>query len=116
MNYLLKVRKKKISYKDKGTSVRPRISIFKSNKHIYVQIINDLENNTFISFNTLYASMRCLKNDTPTEKAKKVGLIVSDKLTKHGICRLKSNIKRANLKGRIFALFQGLLEEKSVSL
>lgn len=101
-----KIRKKRrISFKIKGTSTRPRISVFRSNKYIYAQAIDDEKRITVESSSSLK-----LKKDKKTQQAKKVGLDLAKKL-------INKNIKRAvfdrNIyvyKGRVKALAEGLRE------
>lgn len=45
-------RKKRISFKVKGTDERPRLAVFRSNKAFYAQIINDLTGKTIVSIAT----------------------------------------------------------------
>ncbi len=63
-------RHKKIRAKVIGTEAKPRLSIFKSNKYIYAQLIDDNKMQTLASF-----SSNKLKSEkiTMTEKAKKTG-------------------------------------------
>lgn len=42
-------RKKRIRSKISGTEARPRMSVFKSSKHIYVQVIDDIKGHTLVS-------------------------------------------------------------------
>lgn len=55
-----------------GTAERPRLSVFKSHKTIYAQIIDDAKGFTLASF-----SSKGAKSKTPSEKAKEVGLGVA---------------------------------------
>lgn len=64
--------KKKIRAKIKGLSDRPRLSIFRSNKFIYAQIINDAKGNTLAS-----ASDANLKKGTKSERAEQVGAAIA---------------------------------------
>lgn len=41
-----------------GTSTRPRLSIFRSHKHIYTQLVDDLTHNTVVSSSTLESSTK----------------------------------------------------------
>lgn len=45
--------RKRIRSKVKGTSERPRLAIFRSNSHIYAQVIDDNNGNTLVSCSTL---------------------------------------------------------------
>lgn len=64
--------KKRILKKIMGSSDKPRLSIFKSNKYIYAQIINDLAGHTLLSSNSLM-----LKKDLNilTKKNKNANLV-----------------------------------------
>ncbi|MBI3305795.1 50S ribosomal protein L18 [Candidatus Nomurabacteria bacterium] len=64
--------KAKIRSKIKGTSLRPRLSIFRSNKFIYAQVIDDKTGKTLVQANDLK-----LKKGTKTERAKEVGIAVA---------------------------------------
>ncbi len=58
----------------KGTAERPRLSIFKSSKHVYLQLINDRENATILSVSTKSADLQSeLKDKTSVESAKIIG-------------------------------------------
>lgn len=58
----------------KGTAERPRLSIFKSSKHVYLQLINDRENATILSVSTKSADLQSeLKDKTSVESAKVIG-------------------------------------------
>ena len=45
--------RKRIRSKIKGTSECPRLAVFRSNSHIYAQIIDDISGNTLVSCSTL---------------------------------------------------------------
>ncbi|MFH1366103.1 MAG: 50S ribosomal protein L18 [Patescibacteria group bacterium] len=74
--------KKKIRVKIKGTETRPRLTVFRSNKFIYAQVINDLTGKTLAQ-----ASDVKIKKGTKSERAKEVGQIV-------GTACLKEKIKK----------------------
>lgn len=63
--------KKKIRVKIKGTETRPRLTVFRSNKFIYAQVINDLSGKTLVS-----ASDVKMTKGTKTERAKEVGAMI----------------------------------------
>ncbi|MEK7071568.1 MAG: 50S ribosomal protein L18 [Patescibacteria group bacterium] len=64
--------KKKIRAKVAGTKARPRLSVFRSNKFIYAQVINDASGKTLAE-----ASDLKIKKGTKTERAKQVGQMIS---------------------------------------
>ena len=51
-------RKKSIRKKLSGTELRPRMSVYRSNKHIYVQVIDDAQGKTVTSVSTLSPELR----------------------------------------------------------
>ena len=55
-----------------GTALRPRLSVFKSHKYIYAQIIDDVKGHTLVMFTSMNA-----KSKTPSEKAKEVGIEIA---------------------------------------
>ncbi|MCX7955725.1 MAG: 50S ribosomal protein L18 [Patescibacteria group bacterium] len=101
-----KIRKKRrISSKIKGTFSKPRISVFRSNKYIYAQAINDKDKVTIVSSSSLK-----LPKDKKTEQAKKVGLDLGKKLIEK---KIKTAVFDRNIyvyKGRVKALAEGLRE------
>lgn len=68
-------RKLRIRAKISGSELVPRVTIFKSNKHIYVQAINDKKSETLCSASTLKE-----KGNPGIELAKKLGADFSQKL------------------------------------
>lgn len=67
-------RKARIRAKIHGTAERPRLSIFKSHKYIYAQIINDDKGHTLVS-----SDSRKSKAKKPIEKAEEVGVEIAKK-------------------------------------
>ncbi len=63
-----------------GTAERPRLSVFRSNKQIYAQVINDLTGNTLAA-----ASSLGLEAMPKKEQAAKVGALIAEKAMAAGI-------------------------------
>ena len=63
-----------------GTAERPRLSVFRSNKQIYAQVINDLTGNTLVA-----ASSLGLEAMPKKEQAAKVGALIAEKALASGI-------------------------------
>lgn len=61
-------RRARIRSKIYGTSDRPRLSVFKSNKYVEVQLVDDENGTTLVS-----ATTASIKKGTPVEKAKAIG-------------------------------------------
>lgn len=78
------IRRIKIKYRIRksvnGTAERPRLSVFRSNKQIYAQVINDLTGTTLAS-----ASSLGLETMPKKEQAAKVGALVAEKAIAAGI-------------------------------
>lgn len=69
-----------------GTAERPRLSVFKSNKHVYLQLINDADNITITATSTQSASIADeLKGKTPVEAAGIVGKALAEAATDLGV-------------------------------
>ena len=66
-----------------GTAERPRLSVFRSNKQIYAQVINDLEGKTLASLAS--ASSLGLETMPKIQQAEKVGELVAKKAQEAGI-------------------------------
>ena len=67
-------RKARIRAKISGTPERPRLSIFKSHKYIYAQVIDDTKGHTLAAFDSSAS-----KAKTPVERAKEVGVEIAKK-------------------------------------
>jgi large subunit ribosomal protein L18 len=74
--------RKKIS----GTAARPRLTVFRSLKHIYAQAIDDVGGRTLAHASTRDAALRTSDEKTGTvDAAKKVGALLGEKLKSAGI-------------------------------
>ncbi|MCD8205572.1 MAG: 50S ribosomal protein L18 [Clostridia bacterium] len=74
--------RKKVS----GTATAPRISVYRSLNHIYVQLIDDVEGHTLVSASTMEKSVKAeIAGKTKTEASKIVGKTVGERALKKGI-------------------------------
>jgi large subunit ribosomal protein L18 len=64
----------RVRAKVNGTSERPRLTVFKSHKYIYAQIIDDTKGHTLASFDSTD-----LKGKNPSDRAKEVGIGLAKK-------------------------------------
>nr|YP_009296342.1 ribosomal protein L18 [Sebdenia flabellata]AOM65277.1 ribosomal protein L18 [Sebdenia flabellata] len=100
--------KKKI----KGTQDRPRLYIFKSNKHIYAQIINDIEH---IIITSSSSNSPKVKNKTKVyancEIAKIIGKDIAAKSKQKGITKIVFDRGQKLYHGQIKALAESVREE-----
>ncbi|SFA93216.1 LSU ribosomal protein L18P [Acetitomaculum ruminis DSM 5522] len=69
-----------------GTTARPRLAVFRSNAHMYVQIIDDTVGNTLVSACTLQDEVKSgLEHTNDIEAAKKLGSVIAKKAIEKGI-------------------------------
>ncbi len=69
-----------------GTPYKPRLSVYKSNKHIYAQLIDDINEETIASASTLKSEIRdSVDNTSNKEAAEKVGKMIAEKAKKKKI-------------------------------
>lgn len=89
-----------------GTSTRPRLSVYRSNKEIYAQIINDVDGVTIAS-----ASSKDLKLTGPKlEAAKEVGKAVAVKALAAGVEAVSFDRGGYLYHGRVLSLAEGARE------
>ena len=108
----LQLRRKRRSFRTRNKlmskGLKPRVSVFKSAKHIYAQVIDDAVGTTLVSFSSLQ-----LKDTGKPEKksiAKLVGQKLGNTATKKGIDNVFFDRGRFSYHGRIKALADGLRE------
>ena len=68
-------RHKRVRNKIAGTPERPRLSVFRSNSNIYVQLIDDVAGNTLVSASTLDKEVKTKNSNV--EAAKEVGALIA---------------------------------------
>ena len=100
-------RKLRISRSIIGSKDKPRISVFRSNKYIYAQAINDKERKTIM----FYSSKNLGKKEKKTIEAYQVGQKLANLLIKAGIEVGVFDRGRYAYKGRVKALAEGLRKE-----
>lgn len=67
-----------------GTSERPRMSVFRSNRHISIQVIDDVNGNTLVAASSLEKEV-AEKKGSKSEQAKLVGTRIAEKALEKGI-------------------------------
>ncbi len=104
-------RKKRVRSKISGNSQRPRLSVFKSAKHIYAQIIDDQQGQTLVAASTLSKQLRSevgpLKK---VEAAKLVGKLLAERAKAAGITKVAFDRGGFLYHGRIKELADGCRE------
>lgn len=100
-------RKLRIRKKVNGTPERPRLSVFRSSKHIYAQVVDDVNGQTLAHASTLSKDLKgTLGEDKKTDAAKKVGALIAKICKSKKIDRVVFDRNGYLYHGRISALAQ----------
>ncbi len=103
-----KVRKKRhlrIRRRLFGTAERPRLNVYRSSKHIYVQLIDDMEGKTLAAASTLDPELKDeIKNGGNIEAATKVGELIAKRAKDKGISNVVFDRGGYLYHGRVKAL------------
>ncbi len=85
-NEVRKIRHERVRRKISGTPTRPRLCVFRSNKHIYAQVIDDVAGNTLAAASTVEKEIAAQLGDVDKKgEAKLVGKIVAERAIKAGV-------------------------------
>jgi large subunit ribosomal protein L18 len=87
-----------------GSKDMPRMTVFRSNKQIYVQFVNDLDSSTLLAISSLEKEIAEKKNITKTEQAKLVGKLAAEKSKEAGITNVIFDRNGYLYHGRVKAL------------
>lgn len=102
----LRVRKK-----INGTAARPRLNVFRSSKHIYAQLIDDVAGVTLAAASTLDKELNGeVKNGGSVESARKVGELVAKRAKEKGVSEVVFDRGGYLYHGRIQALAEAARE------
>jgi large subunit ribosomal protein L18 len=104
-------RKKRIRKKISGTSQRPRLSVFRSARHIYAQIINDAEGRTLLAASTVEPRAKeAPEFEGKIAAAKFVGKLIGERALENGIKEVVFDRNGFLYHGRIKSLSEGARE------
>jgi len=103
-------RVKRIRKKITGTAEQPRLRVFKSNRHIYAQIVNDAAGHTLISMSTLDKEFALGDEKGKTGAAKKVGEMIGARAKAAGITKVVFDRGGSIYHGRVKSLSEGARE------
>ena len=96
-------RAKRIRFKLR-TKQNLRLSLFRSNNHIYAQLIDDEKGKTLLSASSIEKSMKSIKSGGNIEAAKKIGSIVAERAVKKGVSVIIFDRGGYKYHGRVKAL------------
>ena len=99
----------RLRQKVSGTTERPRLAVFRSNRHIVAQVIDDTVGHTIAAASTVEAGMRT-KATGNAEAAAEVGRLVAARALEKGVARVVFDRGGAKYHGRIAALAEAARE------
>ena len=100
-------RRRRVRAKVTGSAERPRISVFRSNRGIFAQLIDDDTGRTLASVNWTESDLRGLK---PMEQANKAGQLLAERAKAAGVERAGFDRGGYQYHGRVKALAEGARE------
>jgi large subunit ribosomal protein L18 len=100
-------RRRRVRAKVRGTAERPRIAVFRSNRGIFVQLIDDDAGRTIAAVNWTEAGLRDLK---PMEQATRAGALIAERAQAAGVESAVFDRGGYRYHGRVKALAEGARE------
>lgn len=97
-------RKLRIRSKLEGNVERPRLSVFRSNKHFFVQLVDDAKGHTLVSASTTEEELKGKGKTSSIEGAKKIGHLVAKRALAKNISQIVFDRSGYIYHGRIKAL------------
>jgi large subunit ribosomal protein L18 len=104
---LRRKRHRRLRRKLSGTPDRPRLCVFRSNKHIYAQVIDDWNGRTLTSASTLSDELEDLETTWNKEAAARVGELIGRKCIENDITKVVFDRGGFQYQGRVEALAEG---------
>jgi len=106
-----KKRHRRVRQKVYGTPERPRLNVFRSNKHIYAQVINDEDGRTIVAASTLDKELKDKLTSTANkEAARLVGQLVGKRALEKGIDKVVFDRGGYLYHGKVKELAEGARE------
>lgn len=106
-----KRRKSRIRSMVRGTADRPRLTVFRSLKHIYAQVIDDDAQQTLTSASTMAkADLESIAGLSKLEQAKKIGQLIASRCETQGISKVVFDRNGYKYHGRVRAVAAGARE------
>jgi large subunit ribosomal protein L18 len=100
-------RRRRVRARISGTAERPRLSVYRSNRGIFAQLIDDTEGKTLAAVNWIEPELRKL---TASEQAKKAGELLADRAKAAGVETCVFDRGGYQYHGRVKALADGARE------
>ena len=90
-----------------GTPVRPRLSVYRSNKYIYAQLIDDIAGHTIASASSLEEE---IEGNEPIDESHEVGRVLAERAQEEGISKAVFDRGGYRYHGRVRAMAEGARE------
>jgi large subunit ribosomal protein L18 len=101
-------RRARVKNKLRGSSDRPRLSVFRSNKHMYAQLVENLDGRVIASASTLNKDLKDkVKKEKKSEAAEKVGQAIGKLAKEKGVTEVVFDRSGYLYHGRVRALADG---------
>jgi large subunit ribosomal protein L18 len=100
-------RRRRVRARVNGTTQRPRLSVYRSNRGVFAQLIDDTQGHTVAAVNWIEPELRKL---TATEQAKKAGELLADRAKAAGVKTCVFDRGGYQYHGRVKALAEGARE------
>ena len=98
-------RHRRVRKKVRGTAERPRLAVFRSNHHIYAQLVDDVAGRTLASASTIDPAVKGESGGTGNiEAAKRVGTLVAERAAAAGVSKVVFDRGGFLYHGRVAAL------------
>ena len=107
-NEVRKIRHERVRKKISGTPARPRLCVYRSNKHIYAQIIDDVSGKTLVSASTVEKDFEDYGGNKSA--ARKVGITLAKRAAEKGITDVVFDRGGYVYHGRVQELAEGARE------
>jgi len=98
------IRHRRIRGRVEGSSERPRLAVFRSNQHIYAQVIDDTQQHTLVAASTLEPAVQPLNSGATCAASATVGKLVAQRALEKGISKVVFDRGGNLYHGRIKAL------------
>jgi large subunit ribosomal protein L18 len=100
-------RRRRVRSKVRGTAERPRLSVFRSNRGVFAQLVDDVAGRTLVAVNWIEPELRDLQS---MEQAKKAGDLLAQRAKEAGIESAVFDRGGYQYHGRVAALAEGARE------
>jgi len=100
-------RRRRVRARVTGTAERPRLSVYRSNKGVFAQLIDDRKGHTVAAVNWIEPELREL---APTEQARKAGELIAERGKAAGVATCVFDRGGYQYHGRVQALAEGARE------